>query len=66
MALDEPKDTDHVYDVDNFKYLVDKDFMEKAKPVVVDFISMGFKITSGLKMEASAGCGGCGSTSSCC
>jgi len=66
MALDEPKDTDNVYDVDNFKYIVDKDFMEKAKPIVVDFQAMGFKITSGIKIEAGTGCSGCGSTSSCC
>ena len=66
MALDEPKDTDHVYDIDNFKYIVDKNFMEKAKPVMVDFQAMGFKITSGIKIEPGAGCSGCGSTSSCC
>lgn len=67
MALDEPKDTDHVYDIDNFKYVVDKKFMEKAKPIMVDFMQMGFKLTSGLKIEAGAsGCSGCGSTSSCC
>lgn len=66
MALDEPKDTDNVYDIDNFKYVVDKDFMEQAKPIMVDFKSMGFKITSGMKVESGAGCSGCGSTSSCC
>ena len=66
MALDEPKDTDNVYDVDNFKYIVDKNFMDKAKPVMVDFQAMGFKITSGIKIEPSSGCSGCGSTSSCC
>lgn len=65
MALDEPKDNDTVYDVDNFKYIVDKEFMDKAKPITVDFMGMGFKITSGLDLGAPGGCSGCGSDSSC-
>ena len=35
MALDEPKDTDNVYDVNGFQFIVDKDFYEKAKPVLI-------------------------------
>lgn len=66
MALDEPKDTDKVYDIDNFQYIIDQDFIELAKPISVDFVGMGFKITSGLKLEAPGdGCSGCGSNSSC-
>ena len=65
MALDEPKDNDHVYDVDNFKYIVDKNFMDQAKPITVDFLGMGFKITSGLKLGESGGCSSCGSDGSC-
>jgi len=44
MALDEPKDTDHVFDIDGFKYIVDKEFMEKTKPIKIDFSGMGFKL----------------------
>lgn len=66
MALDEPRETDHVYDVNDVQYLVDKDFMEKANPITVDFMYMGFKITSGLEVSAGGECSGCGSTSSCC
>jgi iron-sulfur cluster assembly protein len=63
MALDEPRETDHVFKIDNFQYLVDKEFLEKAKPIKVDFLQIGFKITSGI--ELGAGCGsecksGCG------
>ncbi|MBW2643997.1 MAG: IscA/HesB family protein, partial [Deltaproteobacteria bacterium] len=43
MALDEPKDADHVFDIDGFKYIVDKEFMEKAKTIKIDFSEMGFK-----------------------
>lgn len=58
MALDEPKDADHVYDIDGFKYVVNKDFMKTAKQIKVDYHDIGFKVTSELKMDA--GCGGCG------
>ena len=64
MALDEPKDTDNVYDVDNFKYVVNKDFIDKAKPIKVDFNNYGFKITS--KIDLSSGCSSCSTTGSCC
>jgi len=30
MALDEPKDTDNSYDVNGFKFIMDKEFDEKA------------------------------------
>lgn len=60
MALDESKDTDEVFDVDGFNYIADKEFLEKAKPITVDFAYTGFKISSSIKFdEAAAGCGGC-------
>ncbi len=64
MALDEPKDTDNVYDVDNFKYVVNKDFIDKAKPIKIDFNNYGFKITS--KIDLNSGCSSCSTTGSCC
>ncbi len=62
MALDEPKETDNVYDINGFKFIVDQNFYEKAKPVKVDFLGYGFKITSAIDFGAScSGCGGsCG------
>ncbi|MCU0560399.1 MAG: hypothetical protein MUD16_09425 [Desulfobacterales bacterium] len=59
MALDEPRETDQVFNVNGFKFIVDKDFYEKAKPVKVDFMGYGFRISSNLQLGA-AGCGGCG------
>jgi len=64
MALDEPKDTDNVYDVNGFQFIMDKDFDEKAKPVTVDFLGYGFKINSSI--DFGAGCSSCGTTGSCC
>ena len=64
MALDEPKDTDNIYTVDEFQYVVNKDFMEKVKPIKVDFTTFGFKVSSGV--DFSAGCSSCNTPGTCC
>jgi hypothetical protein len=64
MALDEPKETDDVYEIDGFKYIVDKGFMEKAKPIKVDFAVYGFKLDCGI--DFGAGCTSCSTEGSCC
>ncbi len=63
MALDEPRDTDDVFEVDGFKYIVNKEFMERAKPIKVDYQVYGFKVDSGI--DLGEGCKSCGSTESC-
>jgi hypothetical protein len=63
MALDEPRDSDQVFKIDNFQYIVDKEFLEKAKPIKVDFLHIGFQITSSIKLGSGCGDGcksGCG------
>ncbi len=65
MALDESKDTDDVHEVDGFKYVVDKEFMKKAEPIRVDFMEVGFKLTSGIDFGDQQQCGGCDSAQSC-
>ena len=65
MALDEPKDSDKVYDVNGFQFIMDKDFDEKAKPVTVDFLGYGFKISSSIEFGPASGCSSCGSDSGC-
>ncbi len=64
MALDEPKDNDNIYEIDGFKYLVDKDFMERAKPVKIDYLVNGFKLDCGIDLGA-AGCTSCGTDGTC-
>ena len=66
MALDEPKDTDNIYTLNDFQYIVNKDFMEKVKPIEVDFTPFGFKISSGVNVGAGAECSSCSTTGSCC
>ncbi len=65
MALDEPRETDDTLEIDDFKFVVNKDFMEKAKPIKVDFSPMGFKLDCGIDFGAAA-CGSCDTTGSCC
>ena len=64
MALDEPKDSDDIFEVDGFKYLVNKEFLEKAKPIKVDFAMYGFKLDCGI--DFGAACGSCSTEGSCC
>ena len=61
MALDEPRDTDNVFNVNGFQFIIEKEFYEKAKPVKVDFMGYGFRITSSINFSAAdgGGCGGC-------
>jgi hypothetical protein len=67
MALDEPNSNDEVYDIEGFKYIVSKDLLEKAQPIKVDFLEVGFKLTSSLVFDAGASaCGSCATNSSCC
>ena len=68
MALDEPRETDEKFDIDKFQFVVDKDFLEKAQPIKVDYLISGFKLDCSIDFGASP-CSGCGTeqdTSSCC
>ncbi|OQX26219.1 MAG: hypothetical protein BWK80_11640 [Desulfobacteraceae bacterium IS3] len=65
MALDEPRTTDHIYEIAGFQYIVDKAFMEKVKPVKIDFLPVGFKITAGIDFGAACG-SSCDTKGSCC
>jgi Fe-S cluster assembly iron-binding protein IscA len=59
MALDEPKDSDDLFDVKGIKFVVDKEFMEKAQTIKIDFNGMGFSLDSGLELGQAGNCGGC-------
>jgi hypothetical protein len=60
MALDEPKNSDDSFDVKGHKFVVDKEFMEKAERIKIDFTGMGFHLDSNMDLGAGAdGCGGC-------
>ena len=65
MALDEPNDRDQEFEIDGYKYIVEKDFLERAKPIKVDFQMYGFKLESNMELGAGGGCSSCGSGGSC-
>ena len=59
VALDKPKDSDHVFEVDGFQYIVNKVLLEQVKPIKVDSDGFGFRI-SGSGIAPRHGCGNCG------
>lgn len=64
LALDDPKDSDDVFPVEGYTFLVEKELMAKAKPVTVDLSYMGFEVRSSMQFESGGGCGSCSCSSS--
>ncbi len=65
LALDEPKDSDKVFENDSLKFLVEKSLLTTCGGITVDYIDAGprsgFGITS--VKPISSGGGGCSSGS---
>jgi iron-sulfur cluster assembly protein len=64
LDVDEPKDTDDVFDIDGFQFVVDKEFLREAEPITVDFAHLGFQIDCAIEFQE--GCSGCGTSDDCC
>ncbi len=64
MALDEPRENDHVFDDRGLSYLIEKTLFEQIKPIKVDYVETpmgaGFNISSSM-----AAGGACGQSCSC-
>lgn len=60
MVLDEPNESDEVFDVNNFQFIANKDFLAEAQPIKVDFTGFGFAISSSI--DLGQGCSSCGGT----
>ena len=64
MALDEPTDQDEIFDDRGLSYIVDRDLLDKIKPIKIDYVNSafgsGFSISSALQMGNA-----CGSCTSC-
>lgn len=63
MALDQATDKDVVFTHGGVDYIMEKELLEKATPVVVDYSGMGFRLESSL--ELGGGCSSCGSGGGC-
>lgn len=58
LDVDEIKDTDTVFEIDGFQFIVDEDFLREAAPVKVDYgTRSGFQFDCGLEFED--GCSAC-------
>lgn len=65
MGLDSAKEEDVVLEVKGYEFVVDKDLLEQAKPMVIDLTPIGIDISSSLVFEHTEGscgscCGSCG------
>ncbi|MBW1615779.1 MAG: IscA/HesB family protein [Deltaproteobacteria bacterium] len=65
LGMDNPNEQDNTYKVGDLTFLVEKDFMEKIKPVKIDFSNAGFNISAGMDFGPS-GCAGCASAEGTC
>ena len=63
LDLDEPNDTDNVFNIDGFQFIIDKEFMKEAEPIKVDFTRSGFQFYCSLEFEE--GCSACVTSSAC-
>lgn len=63
MVFDMPRASDYVYSVDDLTYVVDKQLMDNAEHITVDFGPCTFNIISGLKDCGS--CCSCGASGCC-
>jgi iron-sulfur cluster assembly protein len=64
MALDEPNNLDQEFEIDGFKYIVNKEFLERANPIKVDFHMYGFKLDCNI--DFGPGCTSCGTGKTSC
>jgi iron-sulfur cluster assembly protein len=59
VAPERPGESDHVFEIDGFRYIVDKGLLERVRPIKVDSDGFGFRI-SGSGISPHHGCGNCG------
>jgi Fe-S cluster assembly iron-binding protein IscA len=64
MALDEPQENDEVIKDNGITYLIDKELLDQAKPINVDFVESAFGSGFSISSQLST-CGpSCGSSCS--
>ncbi|MBT8490446.1 MAG: hypothetical protein KJN62_05305 [Deltaproteobacteria bacterium] len=65
MALDEPQENDQTFEEDGLTFIVDRELLERVKPVTVEFIETergaGYYVSSNLPAGAACGtsCSSC-------
>jgi iron-sulfur cluster assembly protein len=59
ISIEKPQRNDVVTPVNGFTFIINKELLEKVKPVKIDADSISFRI-SGNGIEPNSGCGACG------
>lgn len=59
VALEEPKKSDEIFQIDGFSYIINRKLLQKVQPVRVDSDGVGFRLT-GTGIQTQGGCGNCG------
>jgi Fe-S cluster assembly iron-binding protein IscA len=60
LALDDPTDTDKVFDEKGYSFIINDDLFTAAKKIKVDFTYIGFSVDSEMPMSGGGGCASCG------
>ena len=63
LDVDEPKDTDDVFDIDGFQFVINRFLLKEAEPIKVDYTRSGFQFDCSLEFED--GCSACSSSGDC-
>ena len=59
VALENPKKSDAIFEIDGFQYIVNRVLLKNVQPILVDSDGFGFRI-SGRGVAPHHGCGNCG------
>jgi iron-sulfur cluster assembly protein len=59
IALEKPQETDEIFEIEGFQYIIDKKLLKNVEPIKVDSDGFGFRI-SGSGIAHQHGCGNCG------
>ena len=51
LDVDEPQDTDDVFDIDGFQFVINRILLKDAAPIKVDYTRSGFQFDSSLEFE---------------
>jgi len=63
LALDEPKESDEVFDREGLEFVIEKKLLEDVQPIKVDYITT--PSGEGFTIDANLAGDGCGSCSTC-
>ncbi|MDL2316376.1 IscA/HesB family protein [Desulfovibrio sp. OttesenSCG-928-A18] len=61
LALDQPGELDQIFEEGGYSFCINKELLEAAKGISVEFTDMGFQVQSETPFGAppAGGCGGC-------